>query len=230
MGKLIVIEGVDASGKATQTKCLYDRLSAEYDAVRQISFPDYNSDFAVPIKRYLAGDLGKHADDVNPYAASLFYAIDRYASYNRDWRKFYEHNGILIADRYVTSNLVHQAAKITGNKHGFIHWLSDLEYDKLALPRPDLVLFLDMPPAYARQLMQNRANKFTGEMQKDIHENDSDYLERAYDNAMQIAAITGWQIVSCVTNGVVRPIEDIHEEIYHLVKMSFEHSRENESI
>ncbi len=227
MGKLIVIEGVDASGKATQTKCLYDRLAAEYGAVRQISFPDYNSDFAVPIKRYLAGDLGKHADDVNPYAASLFYAIDRYASYKRDWSDFYEHDGILVADRYVTSNLVHQAAKITGDKHGFIHWLSDLEYDKLTLPRPDLVLFLDMPPAYARQLMQNRANKITGSMQKDIHESDSGYLERAYDNAMQIAAITGWQIVSCVKNGAVRSIEDIHEEIYHLVKMNIEHSGEN---
>lgn len=230
MGKLIVIEGVDASGKATQTALLYKRLAAERSSVRQISFPDYESDFSVPIKRYLAGDLGKHADDVNPYAASLFYAVDRYASYKRDWEDFYRSGGILVADRYVTSNLVHQAAKISGDKQGFISWLSDLEYDKLTLPRPDLVLFLDMPPAYARQLMQSRANKITGAMQKDIHESDSDYLERAYDNAMQIAAITGWQIISCVRDGAIRSVEEIHEEIYHLAKMKLEYSREKESI
>lgn len=224
MGKLIVIEGVDASGKATQTELLYKRLLAENKPVRQISFPDYNSDFSLPIKRYLAGDLGKQADDVNPYAASLFYAIDRYASFKRDWGSFYAEDGILVADRYVTSNLVHQAAKISGDKSGFIQWLSDLEYDKLTLPRPDLVLFLDMPPACARRLMQSRANKITGGAQKDIHESDPGYLERAYENAMQIASITGWQIVSCARDGQIRSIAEIGEEIYNLVKMNLEHS------
>lgn len=224
MGKLIVIEGVDASGKATQTAQLFERLKNEQKPVRQISFPDYESDFSIPIQRYLAGDLGGHADDVNPYAASLFYAIDRYASYKRDWETFYQNGGILVADRYVTSNLVHQAAKIDGDKQGFIGWLSDLEYEKLTLPHPDLVLFLDMPPRYARQLMQNRANKITGSMQKDIHESDADYLERTYDNAMQIAAITGWQIISCVKDGVIRSVEDINNEIYHSVKMKLKHS------
>ncbi len=224
MGKLIVIEGVDASGKATQTERLYQRLAKENQAVRQISFPDYDSDFSLPIKRYLAGDLGKNADDVSPFAASLFYAIDRYASFKRDWGTFYQEGGILVADRYVTSNLVHQGAKISGDKKEFIDWLSELEYDRLALPKPDLVLFLDMPPEFARKLMQNRANKFTGEQQKDIHERDSQHLEKAYQSAMEVASIAGWQVISCVRNGEIRSIEEISNEIFEKVKMNIEHS------
>ncbi len=222
MGKLIVIEGVDASGKATQTQRLYERLAEEGKSLRQISFPDYDSDFSVPVKRYLAGDLGKNADDVSPYGASLFYAIDRYASYKRDWGKFYEEGGILIADRYVTSNLVHQAAKIRGDKRPFMEWLHDLEYEKLGLPKPDLVLFLDMPPACARRLMQDRANKFTGEKQKDIHERDPEHLGKAYQNAMAIADLAGWQIVHCAEGENIRKIDEIAEEIYQLVKMNIE--------
>ncbi len=222
MGKLIVIEGVDASGKATQTAQLYQRLAAEQKKVRQISFPDYNSDFSLPIKRYLAGDLGNQADSVNPYAASLFYAIDRYASFKRDWGDFYRQDGILVADRYVTSNLVHQAAKINGDKTEFIHWLSDLEYDRLELPKPDLVIFLDMPPACARKLMQDRANKITGEKQKDIHERDPHHLERAYENAMEIASLSGWQIIHCANDENIRSIDEISDEIYQLVKMTLE--------
>ena len=222
MGKLIVIEGVDASGKATQTQRLYERLAADYKNIRQISFPDYDSDFSLPIKRYLAGDLGNQADSVSPYAASLFYAIDRYASFKRDWGEFYQSGGILIADRYVTSNLVHQAAKIDGDKTEFIHWLSDLEYDRLELPKPDLVLFLDMPPACARRLMQDRANKITGKQQKDIHERDPYHLDRAYHNAMEIANITGWQVVHCANGENIRSIDEIHEEMYEIVKMKLE--------
>lgn len=224
MGKLIVIEGVDASGKATQTEKLYNRLLGEGYHTRRISFPDYNSDFSVPVKRYLAGDLGKNAEDVSPYAASLFYAIDRYASYKRDWGAFYREGGVLVADRYVTSNLVHQGAKIKGDKQAFIQWLSELEYEKLELPKPDLVLFLDMPPACARRLMANRANKITGEQQKDIHERDPQHLDRAYNSAMEVASVAGWQIVSCARGEEIRSIDEIGEEIYQLVKMNIEHS------
>ncbi len=224
MGKLIVIEGVDASGKATQTEKLFSRLQEESYAVRQISFPDYNSDFSVPVKRYLAGDLGKNADDVSPYAASTFYAIDRYASYKRDWGEFYREGGVLVADRYVTSNLVHQAAKILGDKREFMDWLYDLEYERLGLPKPDLVLFLDMPPACARRLMEHRANKITGEQQKDIHERDPQHLEKAYHNAMTVASMAGWQIISCTEGENIRSIDEISDEIYQIVKMNLEHS------
>lgn len=224
MGKLIVIEGVDASGKATQTERIYSRLKEEGYKVRQISFPDYDSDFSVPVKRYLAGDLGKNAEDVSPYAASTFYAVDRYASFKRDWGEFYKEGGILIADRYVTSNLVHQAAKIKGDKTGFMNWLHDLEYEKLGLPKPDLVLFLDMPPACARKLMANRANKITGEAQKDIHERDPHHLDKAYNNAMEIADLAGWEKIACATSENIRTIDEISAEIYKKVKMTIEHS------
>ncbi len=224
MGKLIVIEGVDASGKATQTEKIYKRLADEGYNVRQISFPDYESDFSVPVKRYLAGDLGKNAEDVSPYAASTFYAIDRYGSFKRDWGNFYNEGGILIADRYVTSNLVHQAAKIEGDKTAFMNWLYDLEYGKLELPKPDLVLFLDMPPACARRLMATRANKITGEAQKDIHERDPHHLDKAYENAVGIAKLAGWEKIPCAFGENIRTIDEISEEIYKKVKMTIENS------
>lgn len=218
MGKLIVIEGVDSSGKATQTKLLCERLLREGKQVRQVSFPDYESDFSVPVKRYLAGDLGSKPEDVNAYAASVLYAIDRYASFKQKWGEFYKNGGIIIADRYVTSNLVHQASKIEGDKTDFIRWLSDLEYNKLELPVPNTVLFLDMPPQYARMLMKNRANKITGKQQKDIHESNYEYLEQSYQNATEIAKLCGWHVLSCVKENAVRSIEEIHEEIYSVLK------------
>ncbi len=218
MGKLIVIEGVDSSGKATQAQLLQQRLEQEGEETRLISFPDYESDFSVPVKRYLAGDLGSNPSDVNAYAASVFYAIDRYASYKRKWGKFYENGGTVVADRYVTSNLVHQASKLEEGKADFIRWLSDLEYDKLGLPKPDLVVFLDMPPEFARKLMKDRANKITGGQQKDIHERNPAYLEQAYQNAMEIAKVCGWKILSCVKEKTIRSIAEIHNDIYALCK------------
>lgn len=218
MGKLIVIEGVDSSGKATQAKMLYQKLSEHDFCTKLISFPDYESDFSIPIKRYLAGDLGKNPSDVNAYAASAFYAIDRYASFKQKWGNFYQDGGVVVADRYVTSNLVHQASKIDGNKEGFISWLSDLEYQKLELPIPDLVIFLDMPPKYALELMRERKNKITGEDEKDIHESDKSYLQKSYDNAVYIAELCKWTVLSCVKNGKIRTIEDIHTEIINIVQ------------
>lgn len=213
MGKLIVIEGVDSSGKETQTKLLYQYLLEKGINARMLSFPDYESDFCLPVKRYLAGDLGDNPDDVNAYAASSFYAIDRYASYKMKWGAFYEEGGCLVCDRYVTSNVIHQAMKIKGDKSGFIDWLSDFEYNKLGLPEPDAVLFLDMPPECARLLMEHRKNKITGEAQKDIHEKNQSYLEEAYQNAVGVCEHLGWHRIHCAKNGEVRKIEEIHEEI-----------------
>ncbi len=213
MGKLIVIEGVDGSGKATQTQLLYDALAGMGRPVRKITFPNYQSPFAEPVKQYLAGALGEDPAAVNAYAASTFYAIDRYASFQQDWGAFYGAGGVVVADRYVTSNIVHQAAKLTGDKRPFIDWLTDLEYDKLGLPRPDLVLFLDMPPEHAAALTKARANKFTGGQQKDIHERNADYIQEAYENALSVADLCGWRMVRCVADGVVREISDIAAEI-----------------
>ena len=213
MGKLIVIEGVDSSGKETQTKLLYEALKAENNLVEKISFPDYESDFCLPVKRYLAGDLGDNPDDVNAYAASSFYAIDRYASYKTKWGAFYENGGTVVCDRYVTSNIVHQAMKIHGDKKPFIDWLTDFEYNKLGLPVPDAVIFLDMPPEFAQMLMAERKNKITGEDQKDIHEKNASYLQQAYDNAVVVAEHLGWHRIYCVEDGKFKKIEEIHKEI-----------------
>lgn len=199
MGKLIVIEGVDSSGKQTQTEMLFKRLKDEGLNVKTVSFPDYESDFSLPVRRYLAGDLGDDPKSVNAYAASTFYAIDRYASFKRDWGEFYNSGGIIIADRYVTSNIVHQASKVDkSEKEDFINWLSDLEYKKMGLPVPDCVIFLDMPPEFARMLMAKRLNKITGEAQKDIHERDKNHLETSYNNAVSIADLLKWEKISCV--------------------------------
>lgn len=218
MGKLIVIEGVDSSGKETQTKLLFEYLQKKGVSTKKISFPDYESDFCMPVKGYLAGQLGENPDDVNAYAASSFYAIDRYASYKKNWGSFYESGGVIVCDRYVTSNIVHQAMKIKGDKTAFIEWLADYEYEKLGLPRPDVVIFLDMPPVAAQFLMKNRANKITGEAQKDIHEKNSDYLTAAYNNACGVAENQGWHRVVCAKELDIRTIEDIHTEIISIVE------------
>lgn len=218
MGKLIVIEGVDSSGKETQTKLLFEYLKNSGINVKKISFPDYDSDFCMPVKKYLAGDLGNDPSDVNAYAASSFYAIDRYASYKKDWGAFYNDGGVVVCDRYVTSNIIHQAMKINGDKTEFINWLSDYEYKKLELPEPDVVIFLDMPPEVAHELMKNRANKITGKAEKDIHEKNSDYLAKAYKNAIDVAEYEGWKRIVCANGLAVRTIEDIHSEIINIVK------------
>lgn len=211
---LIVLEGVDSSGKATQTALLSEYLSKKTD-VRQITFPDYESDSSTLVKMYLSGAFGKTADAVSPYAASTFYAADRFASWKTGWGDFLAAGGTVVCDRYTTSNMVHQAAKLTdaAEKDAFLHWLYDFEYHKLSLPVPDLIFFLDMPPAYAEKLMQNRANKFTGKEAKDIHEKDHSHLQKAYDNAVYVAKKYHWHFISCVKNGEIRSISDIHEEI-----------------
>ncbi len=218
MGKLIVIEGVDSSGKETQTKLLFEHIKSLGCNVKKVSFPDYESDFCMPVKKYLAGDLGNNPSDVNAYAASSFYAIDRYASFKKGWGSFYNDGGVVVCDRYVTSNIVHQAMKIEGDKTDFINWLADYEYNKLGLPKPDLVIFLDMPPEAAQKLMKNRANKITGEAQKDIHEKNEDYLKGAYNNAVGVAIHQGWHKISCADGLNIRTIEDIHKEIIKKVE------------
>ena len=161
MGQLIIIEGGDGSGKATQTAKLLERLQAEGYPVRSVSFPNYDSPAAEPIKMYLRGDFGKEANSVNAYVASTLYAIDRFASYRQDWQAFYEAGGIIIADRYTTSNMVHQMIKYTDGEERktFLQWLDQLEYDLYGLPRPDAVILLDMPLSLSKSLLAERTAK-----------------------------------------------------------------------
>jgi len=218
-GKLYVIEGVDGSGKATQTELLYQALLAQGKTVRKVSFPDYDSPSSSLIKMYLNGEFGTDPQDVNAFATSVFFAVDRFASFRKDWKAFYDDGGIIIADRYVTSNLVHQAGKISDNaeKERYITWLNELEYGIFGLPKPDCVIFLDMPPAYSLKLRQER-NTLKQGLTQDIHEADQTYLQQAYNNAVGIAQHQAWHTISCVADTQIRTIEDIHAEILQTIE------------
>lgn len=214
-GKLIVIDGTDASGKQTQSLLLTQLLLSRKEKVMHISFPNYEEDYCAPVKMYLAGDFGQDPSSVNPYAASTFYAVDRFCSYKQKWQKFYEEGGILVADRYTTSNAIHQGGKLTGqDQHEFFLWLYDFEFNKIGLPKPDCVVFLDMPPGISKKLMDHRANKATGEDKKDIHEQDEAYQRICHRAALDAAEFYGWNRISCIDEkGCLKPIEQITKEI-----------------
>ncbi len=216
MGKLIVIEGTDGSGKSTQFKLLSERLEREGKAFRHIVFPRYDQESSALIRMYLGGEFGTNPSDVNAYAASAFYAVDRFASYKQDWGQWYEDGGLVLADRYTTSNAVHQASKApAGTRTEFLRWLYEFEYKKLQLPKPDLVIYLDMPTAFAEQLLRSREEKTN--THADIHEKDMQYLATCRETGRAAAHYYGWAVVSCDRNLAMRSIEDIHEEIYRLV-------------
>ena len=219
-GKLIIIEsGSDASGKATQSEELLKKLIADGYNVRKVEYPNYKSESSTLVKMYLRGDFGKHADDVDAYIASTFFTADRYASFKTEWEEFYRSGGIVIADRYTTSNMVHQASKMEiEERDKYLDWLEDYEYNLFKIPRPDEVIFLNVPVDYSIKLMENRKNKFTGEDEKDIHESDKSYLRKTYNNSLYIADKYNWKRVECVENEQLRTIEDISNEIYEIVK------------
>jgi len=211
MGKLIVIEGTDASGKLTQTKRLSAWLQNRGVTHRCLDFPCYESRSSALVRMYLDGQFGGNPAEVNAYAASTFYAVDRYASYQADWRGFYRGGGLLLCNRYTTSNAVHQSGKEPQEKQdAFLGWLYDFEYNKLGIPRPDLVLFLDMPPVFSRQLLEARKARTD---QQDIHENDKAYLESCYHIAKKAAAQGGWVTIPCTENGAILTEEAIHAAI-----------------
>lgn len=218
-GKLIIIEsGSDASGKATQTKKLYERLLKEGYNIRKVEYPNYKSESSSLVKMYLRGDFGNKPSDVDPYIASTFFAADRYASFKTDWEEFYNNGGIILADRYTTSNMVHQASKMDKeDRDKYLDWLFDFEFNMYKIPKPDCVVFLDVPIEFSKKLMENRKNKITGEKKKDIHESDIKYLEQSYNNSLCIADKYKWKKINCVKEGYLRSIDSIHEEIYELV-------------
>ncbi|EES49457.1 thymidylate kinase [Clostridium botulinum] len=219
-GKLIIIEsGSDASGKATQAKKLYERLLEEGYNIKKITYPNYDSPACMPVKMYLSGEFGNKPEDVNAYVASTFFAIDRFASYNKEWKEFYDNGGIIISDRYTTSNMVHQAVKMDEEeKDKYLDWLYNLEFNLYKLPVPDCVMFLDVLPEISQKLMKDRNNKFTGEKEKDIHENNKDYLAKSYYNSLEIAERYNWDKIKCNDGDSLKTIEEIHEEIYKKVK------------
>jgi len=220
MNKLIVIEGLDGSGKATQAKQLAEGLAGQGHAVRQVSFPDYDSPSSALVRMYLAGEFGDRPSDVNAYAASTFYAVDRYASYMKRWRQDYA-QGVVIADRYTTSNAIHQCSKLAqGEWDGFLRWLFDFEYQKMGIPQPDLVVYLRVDPEVSQTLMLSRYDGH--EERRDIHEKDLDYLRRCQHAADYCARHLGWTVVECCEGGGMRPIESIQAEIMSRVASAME--------
>ena len=217
MGKLIVIEGTDGSGKSTQFKRMSEHLQEDGVSFRHIVFPRYSEDSSALIRMYLGGQFGSKPTDVNAYAASSFYAVDRFASSKMDWGKWYEDGGVVLSDRYTTSNAVHQASKEDPeNREKFLHWLYDFEYEKLMLPRPDLTIYLDVPTDFTEKMLRHREQDTN--TSADIHEKDMQYLATCREMGRSAAKYYGWRIIQCVKDGQMRSIEDIHEEIYALVK------------
>ncbi len=221
MGKLIVIEGTDGSGKSTQFRLMAERLEREGHPFRRLVFPRYHEESSALIRLYLGGAFGSRPEDVNAYAASAFFAVDRFASYKQDWGQWYADGGVILSDRYTTSNAVHQASKLSeAARIGFWQWLYAFEYDKLALPRPDLTLYLDVPTDFTEKLMRRReAETHT---KADIHEKDTAYLAACRETGRAAAAYYGWTVISCVRDGQMRGVQDIHEEIYRRVATCLE--------
>lgn len=213
-GRLFVIEsGIDGSGKSTQLELLYKKLIEDGYNVCRVKFPDYKSESSALVKMYLRGEFGEDPKKINLYAASTFYAVDRFASYQKGWKELYDQGVIILADRYTTSNMIHQASKIDNDteREDYLKWLWDLEFNKFRLPEPDLVIFLDMPPVYSIEFIKSREKR-------DIHEKDLDYLHSTYNNALFIADLYKWSIISCEERGKLKSIEKIREEIYTKVK------------
>lgn len=211
-GKLIVIEGLDGSGKATQAQKLYETFLVKGEKVIKVSFPDYDSDSSALVKMYLNGEFGTDPDAVNPYAASSFYAVDRFASYAKNWKQFYLDGGIVIADRYTTSNAIHQCAKLPEEQWKcFIKWLFDYEYRLIGIPVPYRTIYLRVDPDVSQELMTKR---YAGnEAKKDIHEANLEYLKRSRQAADYCAKALGWKVIECIADGEMRSIEEIQREV-----------------
>ena len=215
-GKLVVFEGTDGAGKATQARLLARRLEEEGIPFREIDFSRYGNPFAEPARLYLQGQLGGRPEDVNAFASSVFFAVDRYASYQEDWGAAYRSGELILANRYTTSNAVHQASKLPDReREAFLDWLFDLEYRRLGLPEPDLVVYLDLPTEISGQML--RLREAATHTAADIHERDDAYLRRCRESASEIVRSLGWRRIDCSRGGAIRTPEDIHREVWDLV-------------
>ena len=216
-GKLIVLEGIDGSGKSAQFRRLCARLENDGIDYNHIVFPRYDQDSSALIRMYLAGEFGTHPDDVNAYTASTFFAVDRFASYKKDWGSTYENGGLFLSDRYTTSNAVHQGSKLSDAElPEFFRWLSDLEYEKMGLPRPDLVIYLDVDIETSLARMRRREAK--NHTHADIHEQDIEYLRRCLRTAERAADFFGWTRIPFMKDGLERDVDEKNEEIYSILR------------
>lgn len=216
-GRLIVLEGIDGSGKSTQYSMLCSRLTDEGRQFRHIIFPRYDKQSSALLRMYLGGEFGSNPSDVNPYASSTFYAVDRYASYKTDWGEYYRAGGTVLSDRYTTSNAVHQGSKLEGAaRDDFFDWLYDFEYRLLELPRPELVIYLDIDVETSLEHMHSRQT--ATQTRGDIHETDAEYLKKCLNAGNAACSHYGWRKISCISPSGMRPAEDIHQQIYDEVR------------
>ena len=216
-GKLIVLEGIDGSGKSAQFRRLCARLDQDGIDYNHIVFPRYNEESSALIRMYLGGEFGSRPNDVNAYTASTFFAVDRFASYKKDWGSVYENGGVFLSDRYTTSNAVHQGCKLPDEElPAFFSWLTDLEYNKMGLPKPDLVLYLDVDLETSLARMRRREAK--NNTHADIHEKDLDYLRRCLRTADRAAEYYGWTRIPFKRNGVERDVDEKNAEIYRILR------------
>lgn len=220
-GKLIVLEGTDGSGKSTQFAKLVQRLEQEGRPFHRAVFPQYSEPSSALIRMYLGGEFGSRPGDVNAYAASSFYAVDRYASYKKQWGEWYESGGLVLADRYTTSNAVHQGSKLPKTeRESFLKWLYAFEYEQMGLPCPDLVIYLDVPTDLTTRLLRGREQ--ASHTSADIHEKDTAYLASCRQAGRDAAQYYGWTVIHCYENGEMRTVSDIHEEIYRHIQALLE--------
>ncbi len=216
MGIFVDLEGLDGSGKTTQTELVCKRLSQDGIDFKQIKLPDYESDSSILVRKYLAGDFGKNAGDVNAYAASVLYAADRFASFTEKWGKDYKRGKLIFADRYTPANALYQMTKLDKKDWDpYLEWLFDFEYNKIGIPAPDKVIFLDMPVEVSQRLMTERYNG--DETKKDVHEANVEFLNACREAALYAAQKCGWDVINCAENGEPLSIEEINDKVYSLV-------------
>ena len=214
---LVVLEGLDGSGKGTQTQLLFEALKKRQVPARKVTFPDYQSPSSALVKMYLGGEFGKDPGDVNAWAASTFYAVDRYAGFQKDWGEAYRRGELILCDRYATSNMVYQMGKLPREQWGeYLCWVEDLEYKKLGIPRPDLVLYLDMPIEASQKLLLSRYHGDGGK--KDIHESHLEFLRSCRECARFAGESLGWKVIPCAKDGEPLPVEDIHRAVLQAVE------------
>ncbi len=211
--RFIAFEGCDGTGKSTQADLLTQRLISAGCRVKMLKFPAYESPSSGPARMYLGGELAKDPNAISPYAASLLYAVDRFCSFNADWKKDYEDGVLLVSDRYTTSNMIFQGAKLRNpERAAYLNWLKDVEYKKLGLPVPDLVLYLDLPVSVSEKLVRLRSDR-TGQSE-DIHEVDLDYQHAVHDAGLEIAQNEGWTVINCAKNGALIPPDELSALIW----------------
>jgi len=216
-GKLIVLEGIDGSGKSSQYRRICARMENDGIDYNHIVFPRYDQDSSMLIRMYLRGDFGEKPSDVNAYTASTFYAADRYASFKTDWGEYYNNGGIILSDRYTTSNAVHQGSKLSDEElPAFFEWLYDLEYVKMGLPKPDLVIYLDVDIETSLARMKHRQDSTN--TKADIHEKDVDYLARCLHTAEKAADYYGWKRIPFMKDGLERDLVEKNDEIYSIIR------------